>query len=123
MFDTSSLIRVLRPIVEHHPRVKGVLQRADQALGLYRHSAASLFPIVIQPQPRQLTVAVTAQCNLRCLGCRYGRDFMPGHQLGLAVVRDLFDDAREAGVSKVRLYGGESLLHPDLPAMGDAATP
>src|SRR6185295_16184779 len=49
--------------------------------------------------------------------CRYGRDFMPGHQLALPMVRDLLDDAAEAGLWSVRLYGGEPLLHPDLPAM------
>jgi cyclic pyranopterin phosphate synthase len=40
---------------------------------------------------------------------------MPGHQLPLEVVRALLDDAREAGIDTVRLYGGEPLLHPELP--------
>ena len=82
-----------------------------------RHSLAHFVPAVIVPQPRQLTVAITAQCNLRCRGCRYGRDFMPGEQLDLATVRDLLDDARAGGVERVRFYGGEPLLHPELPAM------
>jgi len=40
---------------------------------------------------------------------------MPGEQLGLAKMRDLLDDARGCGVEVVRLYGGEPLLHRDLP--------
>ena len=64
-----------------------------------------------------MTVAVTAYCNLRCVGRRYGRDFMPGHQLSLETVRTLLDDARPAAIETVRLYGGEPLLHPALPQM------
>lgn len=64
-----------------------------------------------------MTVAVTAYCNLRCIGRRCGRDFMPGHQLSLETVRTLLDDARPAAIETVRLYGGEPLLHPALPQM------
>lgn len=42
---------------------------------------------------------------------------MPGSVLSLALVRDLLDDARAAGFWDVRFYGGEPLLHPDLPQM------
>ena len=122
MLNTSGLIRFIRPITDRHPRSLRILRRVDQELGLWRHSAATVLPVVIQPQPRQLTVAVTARCNLRCLGCRYGRDFMQGHQLSLEMVRELFEDAQKAGVNKIRLYGGEPLLHPDLPAMVEHAT-
>ena len=122
MLNTSGLIRFIRPMTDRHPRSLRILRRVDQELGLWRHSAATVLPVVIQPQPRQLTVAVTARCNLRCLGCRYGRDFMQGHQLSLEMVRELFEDAQKAGVNKIRLYGGEPLLHPDLPAMVEHAT-
>jgi cyclic pyranopterin phosphate synthase len=95
--------------------VQRFLSNADISLGLLRHSVAHVLPGVIQPQPRNLTVAITAYCNLRCVGCRYGRDFMPGAQLPWPLVRDLLDDARQGGFESVRLYGGEPLLHPDLP--------
>ena len=42
---------------------------------------------------------------------------MLGQQLSLDEVKGLLEDAREAGVETVRLYGGEPLLHPDLPQM------
>ena len=89
----------------------------DRAAAQMRHSVAHWVPTVIQPQPRQLTIAVTADCNLRCKGCRYGRDFMSGERLSLETVRAVLIDASEAGLDRVRFYGGEPLLHPDLPAM------
>jgi cyclic pyranopterin phosphate synthase len=42
---------------------------------------------------------------------------MVGERLDLPMMRNLLDDAKEAGVNRVRLYGGEPMLHPDLPDM------
>jgi cyclic pyranopterin phosphate synthase len=82
-----------------------------------RHTVAAHLPMIIQPQPRRLEIAVTSACNLRCVGCRYGRDFMPNQELPWRIIRPLLDDARQAGIWSVRFYGGEPLLHPDLAAM------
>src|SRR5688572_29085420 len=113
--NRSTLLRDLRPVLDGQPRIKSALARFDTTLSRWHHSLAGTIPALIHPQPRQLTVAVTAACNLRCMGCRYGRDFMVGERLSLPMMRDLLDDAREAGINRVRLYGGEPLLHPDLP--------
>jgi cyclic pyranopterin phosphate synthase len=40
---------------------------------------------------------------------------MVGEELSLDVVKGALEDARDAGIHRVRLYGGEPLLHPDLP--------
>ena len=40
---------------------------------------------------------------------------MPGHELELDLVKDAVDDAKAAGFERVRLYGGEPLIHRDLP--------
>jgi len=93
------------------------LRLANDALGRSHHALAQRFPSLIRAKPRQLTVAITAQCNLRCIGCRYGRDFMPGASLSLATMEGVLEDAAAAGFETVRLYGGEPLLHPDLPQM------
>ncbi|MFZ0335987.1 MAG: radical SAM protein, partial [Candidatus Acidiferrales bacterium] len=82
-----------------------------------RHSGASVFPQIIKPDPREIYITLTANCNLRCVGCRYGRDFMPGAQLSWPIVRDLLDDCKEMGICSVRFYGGEPLLHKDLVRM------
>jgi len=86
-----------------------------------RHTVARAIPQVIQPEPREIYITLTAQCNLRCVGCRYGRDFMPGSQLSWEHVRDLLDDAKQCGIKNIRLYGGEPLLHKDLPRIVEHA--
>lgn len=107
----------VRGVARRSPAVKRVLVGAQTGFGLAEHTVARVIPAVLRPRPRRLTVAVTAQCNLRCTGCRYGRDFMPGEQLSLEKMRELLDDAHACGIEHVRLYGGEPLLHRDLPAI------
>jgi MoaA/NifB/PqqE/SkfB family radical SAM enzyme len=113
----SRVMRVLRPHLDRRPAIKAVLKDYDLKLSRAQHSIARWVPSVIRPEPRQLTIAVTAHCNLRCLGCGYGRDFMRGHSLSLQLTREILQDARQAGINKVKFYGGEPLLHRDLPAM------
>jgi molybdenum cofactor biosynthesis enzyme MoaA len=113
----STLPFSIRRWLAAHPRIKASLIEGRNAAGLAKYTAASAFPILIQPTNRRMMVAVTANCNLRCIGCRYGRDFMPSSQLPLNKAMELLSDAAECGVQTVRLYGGEPLLHPDLPAM------
>lgn len=113
----SSLFRMVRPALRRFPSLKRQLMQADYAFTRERHSLAKRFPELIKPDPRLLQVAITAHCNLRCAGCRYGRDFMPGKSLSLETVTALLEDAKLAGFHTVRLYGGEPLLHKDLPEM------
>jgi cyclic pyranopterin phosphate synthase len=115
------LYRLLVPRLRNHPRLWNFAREVDQLPGLIRHTAAQYVPGVISPQPRQLTIAITSYCNLRCIGCRYGRDFMPNSELSLAMMRDMLYDAKELGFEIVRLYGGEPLLHRDLPRMVEYA--
>jgi MoaA/NifB/PqqE/SkfB family radical SAM enzyme len=111
----STARKLIGPLLDRSVALRGTLRGVDERLDVLRHAAAATLPQLIRPDPRRLFVALTADCNYRCKGCRYGRDFMPGHTLPLPVVRDLLEDAHEAGFEAVRLYGGEPLLHPDLP--------
>ncbi|MBL8897973.1 MAG: radical SAM protein [Planctomycetes bacterium] len=119
---STRILQNLRPVLRGHPRIKGVLKKLDQRLGTLHHSAAGVFPALIRPAPRQITFAITARCNLLCQGCRYGRDFQLGEQLPLDLVLRTLDEARRAGVSMARFFGGEPLLHRDLPRMIEHAT-
>lgn len=119
---TSRIIRRLRPWLRRHQGAGQVLRWGEQQIALLRHDLALYAPVLVRPRPRQITIAVTASCNLRCMGCRYGRDFMPGAHLAWEVVRDCLDDAHAAGVATARFYGGEPLLHSDLPRMIEHAT-
>lgn len=110
----SRLIRWFSPIYSSNPRLWGLLKLADTGIDSLRNSVAQIFPQLIRPEMRSLFISLTANCNLRCQGCRYGRDFMPGQELSWPIVRDLLTDAKALNFDKVRLYGGEPLLHKDL---------
>jgi MoaA/NifB/PqqE/SkfB family radical SAM enzyme len=113
----SSLRKLVGPALKRYPKVWDCVVSMDRHVERARHSLATRLPVLIRPEPRHLEIAVTAHCNLRCIGCRYGREFMPGSQLPLAVVQNLVEDAKDAGFWDVRFYGGEPLLHPELPEM------
>ena len=110
----STLRQALSPIYRNSEWLKGILRETDVRIDLARHSMATVLPQIIQPKPRRLFVSLTANCNLRCKGCHYGRDFMPGHQLPWSVGEGMLDDAKELGFEYVRLYGGEPLIHKDI---------
>jgi len=105
------LSRFAQPFVQQS---RTGVRRMRTYLGLVQHSTATVLPQIIQPDPQEIYVTLTADCNLRCQGCRYGREFMHGHQLPWATVRDLLDDCKKLGIRNIRLYGGEPLLHRDI---------
>jgi MoaA/NifB/PqqE/SkfB family radical SAM enzyme len=113
----SHLYNWMAPRLRFYPRVRNVLAEVDSWVGLAHHTAAQKMPKLIKAKPAKMLIAVTGYCNLRCIGCRYGRDFMPNSELSWPIVRQLLDDAKEAGYETIRLYGGEPLLHRDLPRM------
>lgn len=94
-----------------------LLAGLDDRLQGARHEAGIRFERLVRPRPYKVMIAVTAACNARCLGCRYGRDFMPGHVLPWELAEGVLEDAAAAGFYSIRLYGGEPLLHPDLTRM------
>jgi MoaA/NifB/PqqE/SkfB family radical SAM enzyme len=109
--------RALRSLVKDRPVLRANLLDVNMSLERLKHSLYSKWPSLVSPEPHKLTVAVTASCNLRCIGCRYGRDFMIGSQLSLRMIQTLLDDAKALGIEVVRLYGGEPLLHKQLGEM------
>ncbi|MEO0651944.1 MAG: radical SAM protein, partial [Planctomycetota bacterium] len=111
---STKATQLLKPALERSPGLMRAARNARDASGVLHHLVAEAFPFVIRPKPKQLTVAVTAQCNLRCDGCRYGRDFMVGERLPTDVMLGVIDDAAASGIESLRLYGGEPLLHPDI---------
>jgi MoaA/NifB/PqqE/SkfB family radical SAM enzyme len=118
----SRLRALFGPTLKKYPRVWRRIVSLDAGIETTRNVAARMLPVLIRPEPRRIDIAITAHCNLRCVGCRYGRDFMPGRQLPWRITRDLLNDAAAAGIWEARFYGGEPLLHPDLPRMIEHAT-
>ena len=118
----ASLIRVIEQVCQNKPQLRNLFLQADRSYDRLQHKVAEVLPSVIRPQPRSLFISVTANCNFACKGCHYGRNFMNGQQLPLDMVLRLLDDAKDAGFSRVRFYGGEPLAHKDLPKMVAHAT-
>lgn len=117
MVVRAKLAKTLRPLLRKFPTLRRAAGSVDVCSDIVRHAAAAVLPQIIQPDPREIYITLTANCNLRCVGCRYGRDFMPGQQLSFQVVRDLLDDCKELGIKNIRLYGGEPLVHKDVVRM------
>jgi cyclic pyranopterin phosphate synthase len=108
---------VARQVPSVGPALKAVYRSGERWHG----ALAQSWPALVRARTEKITVAITAHCNLRCQGCRYGRDFMPGSILPYRIVEELLEDAAAAKIPSVRLYGGEPLLHPDLPKMVETA--
>jgi MoaA/NifB/PqqE/SkfB family radical SAM enzyme len=111
-----------RSVVKIMPSTMPALKASYRASERMISSIGATWPSIVRARTERITIAITAHCNLRCKGCKYGRDFMPGAQLPLKIVEQLLEDAAAAKVPAVRLYGGEPLLHPDVVKMVETAT-
>ena len=111
-----------RSLAKTLPATAPALKAGYRASERMISSLAGTWPSIVRARTEKITIAITAHCNLRCQGCKYGRDFMPGAQLPLEIVEKLLEDAAAAKVPAVRLYGGEPLLHPDVVKMVEIST-
>lgn len=112
-----SIQSLARTVARSVPTTAPILKAGYRQRERWLTAAGEMWPGFIRAQTEKITIAITAHCNLRCQGCKYGRDFMPGAVLPMAIYRDLIADAAAAKVPAVRLYGGEPLLHPDVVEM------
>ena len=110
----SQLRRAIGEIIPPTWKLRSVLKSMDQGVQSTIHSLGEHLPLLIRPQAKEIFLSLTAHCNLRCVGCKYGRDFMPGSVLPWELCERLLEDAAALGYTSIRLYGGEPLLHPNL---------
>ena len=89
-----------------------------------KHSIAQVYPSIINADVDLVTVALTSQCNLRCDGCSYGREFMPKEHISLEVVKEILDSMKKMDIPYIVLYGGEPIMinSSDLIKMVEYAT-
>ncbi len=112
-----SIESLARTVAKQMPGTAPLLKAGYRQRERIITGVGGVWPGVVRAQTEKITIAITAHCNLRCMGCKYGRDFMPGAQLPMPIYRELIEDAAAAKVPAVRLYGGEPLLHPDVVEM------
>jgi cyclic pyranopterin phosphate synthase len=67
------------------------------------------------PPPKSVRVSVTDRCDFACTYCRPSRS--EGYAEGRLMTpawQTMFEGLRRAGLARVRLTGGEPLLHPEI---------
>lgn len=70
------------------------------------------------PPPRSVRISVTDRCDFACTYCRPSRnDGYAEGRLMAAAWDTMFEGLRRAGVRRVRLTGGEPLIHPEIVAI------
>lgn len=70
--------------------------------------------IRFMPTPRNVSIAITGRCNLRCQYCFYADEMAALHDLPTGRWLALFDELGDLGVMDVTLTGGEVFTRPDL---------
>src|SRR5262245_52268431 len=83
------------------------------------HSSRRMLPVVgASAPPKSVRVSVTDRCDFACTYCRPSRhDGYADGKLLLPAWQTMFDGLLRAGVRRVRLTGGEPLLHPEIVAI------
>jgi GTP 3',8-cyclase len=67
------------------------------------------------PPPKSVRVSVTDRCDFACTYCRPSRsDGYAEGRLATSAWRSMFEGLRRAGLARIRLTGGEPLLHPEI---------
>jgi hypothetical protein len=70
--------------LDQRPQLKSLAKSGVLQTSRAYHAVIETFPSLLQPAPRQLTMAITAKCNLGCKGCNYPNNgFMGGVTLPL----------------------------------------
>ncbi|MCU0236420.1 MAG: radical SAM protein, partial [Acidobacteria bacterium] len=72
--------------------------------------------MVLKPlkSPESITVAITGRCNLSCKYCFYADEMVALQDLPTKSWLDFFSEAKEAGVMKITLSGGEVFVRKDI---------
>lgn len=70
------------------------------------------------PPPRSVRISLTDRCDYACTYCRPSRnDGYTDKRLSSDAWKTMFEGLRDAGVRRVRLTGGEPLIHPEIVAI------
>jgi SynChlorMet cassette radical SAM/SPASM protein ScmE len=68
----------------------------------------------LMPTPRNVGIAITGRCNLRCAYCFYADEMAALGDLPTEAWLAFFDELGRLGVMDVSLTGGEAFTRPDL---------
>jgi len=88
------------------------LERREPGISLAPSSSAGASPKI---QPTSVRISVTDRCDFACTYCRPSRNdgYVDG-RLMTPAWKAMFQGLKDAGVRRVRLTGGEPLIHPEI---------
>ena len=101
--DSLAFLQSMEAIdyVHQSPRVNPQYRGRDSAVGLGRLADVFLF--------------VTNDCNLRCTHCYVSSgDYVPPREMNLQEIKGVIDQARDLGVSRFLVTGGEPFMVRDI---------
>ena len=61
-----------------------------------------------------LRISITQRCNLDCAYCHKEGQLSSDKELSLEEIRKVVDAAKEVGINKIKITGGEPLLREDI---------
>ncbi|MBF0528417.1 MAG: radical SAM protein [Deltaproteobacteria bacterium] len=109
LFDTT--LKHLRPFLSISPSIQtNHPHRYDHAMFLipgFEQSPGESEPL---EAPLSINLVLTRQCNFRCRYC-YFADHQPSGELRYDIIARLIHEARDLGVVRVDLGGGEPTMH------------
>ena len=70
--------------------------------------------IRVMPTPRDLSIAITGRCNLRCQYCFYADEMAALSDLPTERWLAFFEELGKLGVMDLSMMGGEAFARPDL---------
>lgn len=66
------------------------------------------------PKVSTLVLELLTRCNFRCRHCYLGKSLWSKEALKYSLIQTLLRSAKEMGVQRVQITGGNPLLHPDI---------
>ena len=125
--DPAPARRRSLPVIAEAAGAQLAALRGDPAMALRIAASAAAHPNAKvelyarahgAPPPRSVRVSVTDRCDFACTYCRPSHsDGYAEGRLEVSVWRTMFEGLKKAGVQRVRLTGGEPLIHPEIVAI------
>ncbi|MGM5487316.1 MAG: radical SAM protein [Nanobdellota archaeon] len=120
-YNTFSALMYTQTPAQVIPRTSDAEQktRASQPLTSRRPTHRYMaIPGLLKETPREVKISIIRDCNNRCIMCGHWQD--PDRhkkQIDYDTFATLAKDLGEMGIKKIRITGGEPLIHPDLYAI------
>lgn len=101
--DQTSFEQLIDDLIEKHILVAG------NAAGI-----SEKVPTPSIPRPDLLALEILTACNFNCRHCYLGEHLRSREQLRLPAIQSIIPSAKQIGVKRIQITGGNPSLHPDI---------